>query len=213
MNEWWENLEAINRIFYCLAAFFSVFFVWQLIAVLIGLGGDEVEADTDVDADVDTDVDADGTYDEFEDGAASDAVETAVAFKLVSIRSILTFCTLFTWGTALYLNRGDTLGRAMGVSIIWGVAGMFSIALLVWGMKRLTHTGTKNLASCVGTDGTVYLDIPAGGMGEVRVLVSGSISYVKARAMGGEGLKSGTPVHVERCVGQTMVLVKSIEEG
>ena len=50
-------------------------------------------------------------------------------------------------------------------------------------------------------------------MGEVRVTVSGVVSYIKARAVGGEALKAGTPIHVTRCVGQTMVLVKTIDDG
>lgn len=209
MTEWWERLETITQVFYCLAAFFSVFLAWQLIAALMGLGGDE--ADVGADADVDADVDADGTYDEFESGAEADAAETLDAFRLVSVRSIIAFCTLFTWAMALFLDQGHSLSRCLAYATGWGAVGMLGVALILWSMKKLTHTGTKNLATCVGTDGTVYVDIPEGGTGEVRVTVSGVISYVKARAPGGKALKAGTPIHVER-VGQTMVMVKPIEE-
>ncbi len=212
MTEWWERLETITQVFYCLAAFFSVFLAWQLIAALMGLGGDEADVGADTDVDADVDVDADGTYDDFESGAEADAVETLDAFRLVSIRSVVAFCTLFTWAMALFLDQGHSLSRCMGYATGWGAAGMLGVALILWSMKKLTHTGTKNLATCVGTDGTVYVDIPEGGTGEVRVTVSGVISYVKARALGGKTLKAGTPVRVERCVGQTMVMVKSTEE-
>jgi hypothetical protein len=212
MTEWWERLETITQVFYCLAAFFSVFLAWQLIAALIGLAGDEADFGADTDMDADVDVDADGTYDEFESGAESDALDSLDAFRLVSVRSVVAFGTLFTWAMALFLDQGNSLARCMAYATGWGVAGMFGVALIFWGMKKMTHTGTKNLATCAGTDGTVYVDIPEGGTGEVRVTVSGVISYVKARALGGKALKAGTPIHVERCVGQTMVLVKPIEE-
>ncbi|MCK5850969.1 MAG: hypothetical protein KAH23_08640, partial [Kiritimatiellae bacterium] len=109
MTEWWELLSSLNRALFSAAAFFSVIFVWQLIAAFIGLGGDEIDADVDAD----TDLDHDGTYDHFEHGADADAVESTIAFKLLSIRSIITFFTLFTWGGALYMSQGASVSRAL----------------------------------------------------------------------------------------------------
>ena len=43
MGEWWNNLDALTRGFYSAAAFFSVFFIWQLIAALTGLAGDDAD--------------------------------------------------------------------------------------------------------------------------------------------------------------------------
>lgn len=221
MADWWNNLSDINQIFYGVAVFFSVFFLWQLIAMLLGLGGDEVDAgaDADVDADVGGDADMDGNVDlegdaaadQFEHGAQADAAETMTAFKLLSIRSIITFFTLFTWGTALYLNNGLDLTRALIYGIGWGLAGMFIVALLFYWMRKLTETGNIKLGSCIGTLGTVYLDIPEGGFGEVRVTVSGHVSYVKARAAGAAALKSNTPVRVSRRLGQNTVEVEPVE--
>ena len=83
---------------------------------------------TDVDADVE--LDHDGTYDQFEDGAEADAVESIVSFKLLSIRSVIAFFTLFTWGGALYLNSGLGLTRALVYSLLWGAGAMVLVALL-----------------------------------------------------------------------------------
>ncbi len=207
MTAWWDSLTAVNRGFFCAAAFFSVFFLWQLIAALIGLdegGGDDVADGTDFDTDADVD--------DFEAGADADSSATVVAFKLLSIRAMVTFFTLFTWGTALYLSRGQGLARAMGISSIWGLAGMGSVALLLSLLPKLAHTGTKRIASSLGAHGTVYLDIPTGGQGEVRVAVSGVISFVKARAHGGGELKAGTPVIVKRIIDQTTVEVEVVSE-
>jgi hypothetical protein len=207
MTVWWDNLSAINRGFFCAAAFFSIFFLWQMLAALFGLGdedgGDDASGHGDVDGDVDSHMD------NFDSGADSDSSATVVAFKLVSIRAIITFCTLFTWGSALYLSRGDGLGRSMGVSAIWGLAGMGSVALLLSLLPKLAHTGTKRIASSLGAEGTVYLDIPEGGQGEIRVAVSGVVSYVKARETSGNALKAGTPIIVKRIINETTVAVEA----
>lgn len=208
MTGWWDSLTGITRGFFCAAAFFSVFFLWQLIAALIGLDDDSGD-----DADgADFDADADADMDDFETGADADSSATVVAFRLLSIRAIITFCTLFTWGCALYLSRGEGLGRAMSVSSIWGLAGMGSVALLLSLLPKLAHTGTKRIASSVGAHGTVYLDIPEGGQGEVRVAVSNVISFVKARARNGGAIKAGTPVVVSRIVGLATVEVEVVSE-
>jgi hypothetical protein len=204
MTEWWNTLTHLNQAFYCSATFFSVFFLWQMLAALLGLAGDE----TDVDVDSDMDVDAQDGMDDFEADAADDSTATLVAFKLLSIRAIITFCTLFSWGCALYLSRGDSVGRAMGVSTVWGLAGMASVALLLSWLPKLAHTGTRNINTALGTQGTVYLDIPADGAGEVRISVSNVISYTKARSATGKPLKTGTPIVVTRVIDQTSVEVK-----
>ncbi|NQU40135.1 MAG: hypothetical protein HQ523_09295 [Lentisphaerae bacterium] len=214
MSAWWESLTAINRAFFSAAAFFSVFFMWQLVAALTGLDNDSDHDAGGVDTDVDTDGDTHMHH--FEPGTEADSAATVVAFKLLSIRALITFCTLFTWGSALYLSRGVGLGRAMGVSAIWGLAGMASVALVLSLLPKLAHTGTKRIASALGAHGMVYLDIPAEGRGEIRVAVSDVVSYVKARSRKATAIKSGTPVVVTAILDQTTVevdIVPKTEEG
>ena len=204
MSEWWSDLTSINRTFFSVAAFFSVFFLWQLFAALLGLGDEDAGSDaSDVDTDIDTDMD------DFDSGADADSSATVVAFKLLSIRAIITFCTLFSWGCALYLQNGVPLGRAMGISSLWGLAGMGSVALLLALLPKLAHTGTKRIATALGAQGTVYLDIPQGGLGEVRVSVSEVISFVKARTKDGDPLKAGDTVVVTRIIDETTVEVET----
>ena len=100
----------------------------------------------------------------------------------------------------------------MGISSLWGLAGMASVALLLSLLPKLAHTGTKRIASSVGAHGTVYLDIPEGGQGEVRVAVSEVVSFVKARARGGGVLKAGTPIVVRRVIDPTTVEVEVVSE-
>jgi len=130
MYAWWDGLSALNRGFFSAAVFFGVLFVWQLAATLFGLGGDGL-ADGDVTAD---------------DVSGGDAAETMSAFKLLSIRSIVTFLTLFSWGGALYLADGRSVQAAVGLASLWGIAGMAVVALLLYALPKLAQTRRRSAA-------------------------------------------------------------------
>jgi len=211
MIEWWTNLTALNQVFYVLAGLFSLVFLWQFIATVIGLGGGELEVNAghaDVDFAGHFHADAHVEVDSIEGHSAADAAETIAAFRLLSIRAILAFCTLFTWAGALYLDGGKSVERSLLYAALWGLGAWLVITLLVNWMRKLTETGTLDLRTCVGATGTVYLNIPAAGQGEVRVLVSGVVKLVKARGAGGAELKAGTPVRVARLLNGTTVEVE-----
>ena len=188
MGEWWNGLDPINQGFFVAAFLFSVVFVWQLVAAIMGLSGD-----------VDVDFDADG-FD------ISHAVDSIDAFQVLSIRSILAFCTLFSWSGSLYLQAGKDITMALVFSMLWGVAAMLSVAGLLYLLRKMTETGTVRLARCLGVDGTVYLDIPADGTGEIRILVGEVIQNVKARTAG-KPCKAGEPITVTKILGPTTVEV------
>ena len=203
MNEWWAGLDTMTQGFFSAALFFSVFFVWQLIASIMGLAGD-----SDVDIDGDVDMDADGHFD-----THSDALDSIDAFQLLSVRSLLAFFTLFSWAGALYLQRGDTISTSMLYAVLWGVAAMLVVAATLHLLRKMTETGNTSLASCVGKQGTVYLDVPASGLGEVRIAVSGHIQCVKARSVGDATFPAGASVTVTRQLGPTTIEVSSTESN
>ena len=225
--DWWNELTTLGQVFYTAAAFFSVIFIWQLIAAVIGLGGDEADAgdvEAEVDAQMDADVDAGAgeaiegsgsVYEVHADGGVDTgqmetaAIDATGAFKLLSIRAIITFFTLFAWGTALYLTPPGKLPawQAIGLGMVWGVVGMVVVAFIFYGMRRLTETGNAHIRSCVGTRGTVYLDIPSGGRGEVRLTLGGRLTHLKARCVDDSPLKAGTPVKVVRALDLSTVEV------
>ena len=223
MGAWWSDLGSAAQVFYVAALFFSALFLWQLIAAVVGLGGGEdfdmdagaAEADVDVDVDVDADVGADadvavGEHPEFEHGAEIDGTATLVTFKLLSFRSILAFCMLFSWAGALYTQGGAKLTAALLYATGWGLLAMVLVALLFYGLRRLTESGSPRIATCLGTEGTVYLDIPTGGTGEARVTVSGVVSHVRARGAGGQELQAGTTVRVRRILGPRTIEVEPL---
>jgi hypothetical protein len=237
MGQWWSSLTAVNKGFYVAAGFFSIVFLYQFIMSIIGLAGGEMDFDghghadadahadfdadahadvdgdfhADVHADVDADVHLDGHGYGIESGSASAAAESVAAFRLFSIRALLAFCTMFAWAAAMYLDMDHAMIWSLLYATGWGLLGWAAIILLINWLRRLAETGTADLATCVGHGGTVYLDIPADGLGEVRVSVSGVITMVKARSADEEKIEAHTPVRVIRMLDRTTVLVQSTE--
>jgi membrane protein implicated in regulation of membrane protease activity len=129
------------------------------------------------------------------------------------MRALLTFFTLFFWAAALYVERGGATSRVFGISALWGLAGMSAVAGLLHVLPKLAHSGTRDLESALNAEALVYLDIPANGIGEIRVAVSGSVCHIKARSVGGAAIPAGTPVTVCSRYGQTILVVKPISKS
>ncbi|MEI6969928.1 MAG: NfeD family protein [bacterium] len=195
---WWGSLSSLNHWFYGAAFFFSFFFLWQFVMSIIGLAGGEAPLDTHVDP-------------SWEHQSPGDAADTVAAFKLLSIHSILAFLTLFTWGGALYMSHGATVSWSLVYAFCWGVAALLVVSWILYGMRRMTSSGNMNLAACVGTEGSLHLDIPADGTGEIRILCGNATTHFKARASGGVAIKAGTPVKVLRVVGLNTVEVEPVK--
>ncbi len=202
MQEWWAELTTVTQFFYGLASFFSIFFLWQLAAAFLGLSGDDVDLDA---GDMALDADAPDDFD------FDDVIESSQAFKLLSLRSIIAFFTLFSWGSALYLTEGKELSTAMGIASLWGLVGMVSIACIFYAMGRLAETGTKDVKTCRGKVAAVYLNIPASGEGEIKLEIAGMVSHVKAKGVDGAEFLAGTQVRVARVISQTLVEVEALD--
>jgi hypothetical protein len=198
MYEWWGSLDPLTHTFFLAAFGLSVVFVLQMLAALFGLahhGGDFGAAD--------------GHGDAVESGAA---VDSNVGFQLVSVRSVIAFLLLFSWAAAFYLMKHWSVTPALLVAVFWGLGAMFAVAGVYYFIRRMTEIGSPRLATCVGLVASVYQDIPAGGVGNIRTLVSGVITLVDARSVGPEPLKGGTSVRVRRVLGPTLVEVEKVTE-
>jgi len=213
MFEWWQNLGEINQWLYASALFFSLLFLWQMISAFSGLS-----ADHDLGGVHHAGFDAAGLHhpggadvgaaDQHPGEVGAEAQESLAAFKLFSVRSVMAFFTMFSWAAALYMDNGAGLSGAILLGLLWGAGGLVGVALVFHFMRKMAETGTRRLSSCVGTQGTVYLQIPPGGQGEVRVPVSGVISVVKARCPSvPQPIKPGTPVKVVRVLAANMIEV------
>jgi hypothetical protein len=203
-------LAFLSQMYWGVAIFASVLFVWQLIAAIFGHigGGEHIETGGGHDITV-------GGHDVAgaEHGTAETAVQAAesvASFKLLSVRSATAFCLMFGWAGVLYSQEETppSDSRTILISLMWGLGGMVVVSLIFYFLARMTETGNRRLVTSLGQRGTVYMDIPAGGTGQVRAVVSGQVSLVAARSAGGEALKSGTEVVVKRMVDASTVEVE-----
>lgn len=199
LSGWWTALQPMNQWFFVAAAFFTVFFLGQMVMALVGLGSG---------ADLDTHVGA-----SFDHDSPHDAQDSVNAFKLLSVRSVLAFFTLFTWAGGLYMSRGVSPSLAVVYALAWGLVAMVLVSLLMHLLRRMSETGNIRIGSCVGNPASVYLNIPAGGTGEIRVVCDGVVSVLKARSKGGVAFTAGTPVRVTRVLGGNVVEVEKEQDA
>ena len=194
MLAWWDGLVSLNQGFYVLAVFFSTVFVWQFISSLSAIGAETEAGDGDVEAGGDgPDVQAgDGADDLLEDSSG------LATFRLLSVRSILAFGTLFSWAGALYLQQDIGTAGALIRALLWGLSGMVVVGLFFWVLPRLSEEATSDLDTASGRSGPVYMNIPADGVGQVKVIVSGRLRFVRARSRNGRPLQAGTMVRIVR---------------
>ena len=195
---WWQTLSTLNQAFYLAAMFLSVIFIWQLIAAIIGLGG--------ADMDIESHVDSTAVHD-----SPHDAQDTIAAFKLMSVRSILAFFTLFSWAGALYMGSGVRVSLSLVYAALWGFAAMLIVSVLIHMMVRLTHSGNMKIGSCIGTTGSIHIDVPVSGSGEIRIMCNGVMSHFRAKAAGDKVIKSGTSVKVTRVVDANTLEVEPVD--
>ena len=199
-NAWWAGLSMLNHGFYIAALFFSVFFLWQLITAVIGMGA----GDTDIDSSVDH---------SWEHNAPADSHDTMFVFKLLSIRSIIAFATLFSWAGALYINQGVPVSTALIYALVWGLVAMVIVSLLMHLLGRMTETGNMRINSCLGATGSVHLDIPVDRLGEIRVACSGVMTHFRARTEGDKPLQAGTEARVVKVLGPNIVEVVAVNQN
>ncbi len=201
MMVWWNTLDLLTQIFFCFALFFGLLFVWQFIMAMIGIGhgGADFSGHGSFGGHVGDVGHAGGAGGHIGGGHVAPPVashdlstghgdtssahhvsratdEAMASFHIITIRSVLAFLTLFTWYAALSLMYHTQAVWAVGFGLVWGFAAMLLVAVIFHYLSRLAEVGTSHIETCLGTSGTVYVDIPENGLGQVRCMVSDTVS-------------------------------------
>lgn len=117
-------------------------------------------------------------------------------------------------GFGLIAKYGFRVGDGMSLALAGPAALVTSyvVTYLTWRLAR-SSTGSSQIrtADLAGAAGEVVTPIPAGGMGEVTVIVRGQRFTAPARAAAGNALPRGAMVTVEQYSGSTMVVRQSID--
>lgn len=138
-------------------------------------------------------IDADVPHD-FDGGVHADS---AGAFTLLSVQSVIGFAMGFGWGGMAALHFTDwSMLPVVLVAIASGIAIVWLLATMMRAMFELQSSGNVTIGTAVGLQGTVYVGVPqAGRGGQVQLVVDGKQRIFNAIS-GGEELPTGTRVIV-----------------
>jgi len=212
MSSFMAGLSVLEKIYLACAVFGGGFFILRTVLMLTGIG----DTDTDVDADVDVDAgdfdhaDAD-PEDHLEDIDHGDHGHADSGLKLLTVQGLTAFVMMFGL-TGFAVSRSSILGSIFTIAI--GIlVGLFAMWLVAKGfalMKSLQSSGNIQIYDAIGEEGTVYLRIPADGIGKIRITISGRLKVVDAVSQDKVELKTGTGVRVTEISTGGMLSVRGL---
>ena len=192
MGEFLASLPALQKVYFVSALVGSTGFVLMTAMQFLG-----TDLDLDGDTGGDVSMDASGTAD--------------VSFKLLSVHGLTAFSMIF--GLA-----GLSLTREFGTSWLESLLGATIAGGLTVGILKklfgffvgLKSSGTTNMNNAVNEQGTVYMKIPAEGVGKVQLPVQGRLQTLDAVSADKIELNTGDRVQVVEIIsGDTLKVRKA----
>ena len=147
-----------------------------------------------------------GDFDGWDDGASYPG---SADLSLLSVQGIMAFVMMF--GLTGYAVRTGTTFHSFWsflISAVVGLVAMWAVAFGFLMMRRLESDGSINLSSAVGEHGTVYLRIPADGVGKAQVKIGHNLRVVDAMTKDGEALQSGDRIVVTGVTDDGVLVVR-----
>jgi len=143
-------------------------------------------------------------------GGAVDGHDAAGAFKALSLQTMMAFAMGFGWGGILgmFTLRWD-FGKSMLVGVAMGVFMVWLLALMLKATMELQSSGNVRLDQAIGTEADVYVQIPATGTGQVKVVVKDRMRIVNA-SWEGDGPAQASRVRVVRVNPDNSVVVTPV---
>ena len=188
ISSWWEPMDTILKVFWCIAVPFSLIFIIQMILTFFGGDFDSGEADGNADLAVDSD--------------------SGIDFQFLSIKNLIAFFTILGWVGIMCINGNLNPVVSTFIATASGLLMMVIMATLMYYMGKLTENGTLDLNNAKGKIGSVYLTIPAkrSGMGQVQIKVQGFQTL--DAVTDGEAIPTGAIVEVIEIISNEILLVK-----
>ena len=204
--EWWDSLNIIVQVFYCIAIPATLVLLIQTILMFFGFD-DGADGDITIDA-PDADFDGD-VIDEAPDMDIND-VPGLESLHIFTVRGIIAFFVIFGWVGVVMQSAGIKLFITLPVATVCGFAMMVLIAYLFKLVMRLKSDGTADNRNALGSAGKVYLAIPPSRTGEGKVNIMLQGAYVERNAVTDEteSIPTGCEIIVVGTSGQTSLVVK-----
>ena len=210
------GLNFLEQIYLMCAIFGGGLFILRTILMLAGFGGSDTDMDSDADMHMDMHGDTDsGDLDHdqsnLEDIDHGDHGDHDAGLKLLTIQGITAFVMMFGL-TGFAFSRSSLLGSIM-TAVVGVIVGLFAMWLIAKGfalMRSLQSTGTMRISDAMGEEGTVYLTIPAEGIGKIQITISGRLMVMDAVSQDKVELKTGARVCVSEITSGGMLAVRSL---
>jgi hypothetical protein len=188
ISTWWQELQAIEKIFWVIAILFSVLFLIQTIMSFAG-----------------ADSEASGDADEYVGG------DDGIGYQFFTIRNLIAFFTIFGWMGIAGISGGLSKGLTIGLALAAGGVMIVIMAVLFKSMSGLKHSGTLVINNALHQVGETYLVIPAnrGGFGKVHIKVQGSLQELQAITDDVIPIATGKLVKVKSILNNKILIVTS----
>lgn len=211
MLDWWDGLNEILKVLYCIAIPSTLILLLQLLLTMFGGHQDAgVEfSDTSGIDDLDLDLDADGAPDMDFIADGSNPADF-VTLKFLTLQTIVTFLAVFGWVSIICISFGLHYLAGILIGIQCGLCMMLLVAKMVQMSSKLVENGTLNLKNAIGETATVYLTIPEknNGTGKITMQLQGRFCELDAINAGTEVIPTGAQVLVTDVLSDVLVVEK-----
>lgn len=211
MSAWWNELDLLMKILYCIAIPSSLLLLIQTVMSVMGFGdngaGFEVSDTSGLDLDAGDAVDFSEVADLPASGDGSNPLDYST-LRLFTIQGIIAFFTVFSWTSIISISSGtyELLGIIIG--IILGFSVMVLVARLIKISSKLAENGTIDIRNCIGEIGTVYIPIPPENSGRGKIIIKVQDRFAEIEAVTGSDkmLSSNATVRVTDVYGDVVVV-------
>lgn len=205
MVEWWNGLDMVLKILYCIAIPATLVLVIQTILSLFGGfeggGGVDFSDTSGIDFHGGSDI---GEIADAADMGSSNTIGDGgnpadfSIMSMLTLQGIVTFLTVMGWCSIVAIASGTPPFLSILVGIALGFVAMYAAARILHASSKLTESGTLDLRNAIGETGRVYIPIPEAGNGIGKITLQLQGRYIEGAAMayGEKMLPTGEVVRV-----------------
>jgi len=184
--EWWDGLDGILKMLYCIAIPATLILIIQTILSLHGgfEGGGGVDVSDTSGLDF-HDGSGSGNGDTDWDHTLSDGGNPAdfSIMSMLTLQGIATFLTVLGWSSIAAISAGTSPTLSIIVGLLLGFLAMYAAARLIHASRKLVESGNLDLSHAIGETARVYIPIPADGKGEGKITMQLQGRYIECSAM------------------------------
>lgn len=206
MTQWWNGLSVYQNILFVIAVTTTLFMIIQIIIMLVsGAIGDTT-------FDSDTTLEADANGGESADSFNNDSLGmTFFGLRIITLRSIIAFLAIGSWVIFTFIEFMPVWAATL-IGLVCGFAAAVGVAWLMKAVFNLQSNGNINIKNAVGTNGEVYLVIPAkrSGNGKVNVFIQERFVEYEAITDSETPIKTGDKIKVVEVISEGILLVEKL---